>query len=236
VLAASPGVADPLRIAAADYADPVTRYGHDVLGGGGEYETLRLTLSDGRRLSLTLSAPLVFEDLAPRLADLDGDGAPEVLTVESHDRLGAQLRVWTLRDGAPVTAAAFGRIGTRHRWLAPVGAADLTGDGAVEIAYVDRPHLARTLRVWRYLPGPDGTARAEEIATLPGVTNHRIGETVIHGGIRRCDPDRRPEIILADAAFSEILAIRLEAGGLTPRPLGLPATPDNFARALACRG
>jgi hypothetical protein len=72
------------------------------------------------------------------------------------------------------------RIGQRNRWLAPIGAADLDGDGRVEIAYVDRPHLARTLRVWRSRPG--GTLT--EIATATGLTNHRIGEAFITGGIR----------------------------------------------------
>lgn len=232
---AGPAAADSPRIVAAGYADPVSRYGHDVLGGGGEYETLRLALSDGRRLAVTLSPPLVFEDLAPRLVDLDGDGAPEVLTVESHARLGAQIRVWALRDGAVTTVAEFGRIGTRHRWLAPVGAADLTGDGRIEIAWVDRPHLARTLQVWRYLPGPDGTARTERIASLDGVTNHRIGEAVIHGGLRHCTAEGPPEMILADAGFREIVAAAFAGASLDSRPLGLPATPEAFARALACR-
>jgi hypothetical protein len=45
--------------------------------------------------------------------------------------------------------AATPHIGSANRWLAPIGAADLDGDGRVEIAYVDRPHLARTLRIWR---------------------------------------------------------------------------------------
>lgn len=230
-----PAAAEP-HIVAAEYADPVSRYGHDVLGGGGEYETLRLVLSDGRLLAVTLRAPLVFEDLAPRLVDLDGDGAPEVLTVESHERLGAQIRIWALRGGLPVTVAEFGRIGTRHRWLAPIGAADLTGDGATEIAWVDRPHLARTLRVWRYDPDPDGGVRVTALATLEGVTNHRIGEPFISGGLRSCDPAAPPEMILAGAGFVEIVAVRFAAGRLQRRPLGLPATPDGFARALTCDG
>jgi hypothetical protein len=49
----------------------------------------------------------------------------------------------------PVPLASTPWIGQRFRWLAPVAAADLDGDGAMELAYVDRPHLARTLRVWR---------------------------------------------------------------------------------------
>ena len=43
----------------------------------------------------------VFEDTAPRLADLDGDGAPEVVTVVSNFAEGAQVMVWALRDAGP---------------------------------------------------------------------------------------------------------------------------------------
>jgi len=59
-----------------------------------------------------------------------------------------------------------------------VGAADLDGDGFVEVAFIDRPHLAKVLRVWRYVDGDFA-----EVAVMDGVTNHRIGEPDIAGGI-----------------------------------------------------
>ena len=46
----------------------------------------------------------VFEDTAPRLADLDGDGAPEVVTVVSIFDQGAQVMVW----GISTLHGAFG--------------------------------------------------------------------------------------------------------------------------------
>jgi hypothetical protein len=61
---------------AAAYEGPTTRYPHGVLGDTVEYTTLAVTLPDGRTLRTTWDAPVVFEDLAPRLADLDGDGRP----------------------------------------------------------------------------------------------------------------------------------------------------------------
>ena len=123
IAAAGPGAAtEPVS---ARYAEPTTRYPHGVLGDTEEHGSLIVDLGDGRRLRLRLPEARVFEDTAPRLADVDGDGTSEVVTVESDRDRGARLAVWTLRDGrlAPLAASPF--IGTRFRWLAPVGVADL---------------------------------------------------------------------------------------------------------------
>jgi hypothetical protein len=214
-------------ITAASYAAPTRRYPHGVLGDDEEWGALRVTCG-AVRLTATLPQELVFEDVAPRLADVDGDGAAEVVTVESHADLGARLAVWGLEDGRLARRAATPHIGQRNRWLAPLGAADLDGDGRVEIAYVDRPHLARILRVWRYDAG-----RLEQIAALPGVTNHRIGEPYISGGIRDCGDG--VEIIAADAGWRHLLAIQLHAGELAAREIAPVTGRQSFADALACR-
>jgi hypothetical protein len=213
-------------ITAARYQEPTARYPHGVLGDALEWGALVLTLSDGATRHFRLPPTRVFEDIAPRLADIDGDGAPEVIAVESDSARGARLAI--LDENGLVAATPF--IGRRFRWLAPLGAADLDGDGAVEIAWIDRPHLAKTLRVWRYSGG-----RLVEVAQLPGLTAHRIGEPFISGGIRDCGD--RPEIITADAGWSRVMAARLENGRLIARSLGrLDPARRAIAEALACRG
>jgi len=219
-LFAAPAAAE---IVSARYADPTTRYDHGVLGDAVEWGALELRLADGTGRRLVLPETRVFEDTGPRLADLDGDGAPEVIAVESDLRLGARLSVY----GAGGLIAASPFIGQRHRWLAPVGAADLDGDGAMEIAWVDRPHLARILRVWRF---ENGALR--EIASAPGLTNHRVGDDVISGGIRDCGDG--PEMVLAAPDWSRVVTARLVDRRLVTRPLDLPATAPGFRRALAC--
>lgn len=216
-------------VARAWFADPVTRYQHYVLGRRHEPETLWVD-APGNRFdcghALTLAAPHVFEDVAPRLADLDGDGTNEVIVARSHARLGAQVAVYRWTGAGLGLAATTPPIGRSNRWLAIIGAADLDGDGAMEIAYIDRPHLARTLRVWRF--DADGLA---EVAAATGLTNHRIGEAGIASGIRDCAAG--PEILTADAGWTRLVATRLEDGSLVARDLGR-WSDAGLRDALAC--
>jgi len=210
-------------IAAAAYLDPTERYPHGVLGDTVEHATLELTLTDGTRRRFTLGGSDVFEDTEPRVVDLDADGAPEVIAVESGFEGGARLAVY----GPQGVIAATPPIGQGFRWLAVAGAADLDGDGVTEIAYVDRPHLAKTLRIWRY-----ENQSLTQVAALRGVTNHRIGEVDIAGGIRTCDGI--PEVVVATADWRSVLAVRLEDGSLNARVVGPHRNRQSFATAMAC--
>lgn len=221
-----------VSIVSARYEVPLDTYPHRIMGSIREKAVLAVTTSDGRTLRVDLREGLepdhVFEDIAPRVADADGDGAADVIVVETDPQLGAQLAIYSLRLGALVKAHATPHIGQRFRWLAPVGVADLNGDGVTDLAYVDRPHLARTLRVWSWAAGG-----LTEIATLEGVANHRIGDEVISGGIRDCGDG--PEIVTASADWTILLATRLEGDRLTSREIGPHEGRQSFAAALACR-
>ncbi|MDT0682350.1 VCBS repeat-containing protein [Roseicyclus sp. F158] len=215
----------------ASYDAPTGRYPHGALGDDLEWGRLKVRIAGQPPCSwpyadlvAVLPETRVFEDTEPRLADLDGDGAPEVIVVESHRDLGARLAIWGLRRGALDRIAATPAIGTRFRWLAPLGAADLDGDGRAEIAYVDRPHLARTLRIVR-LQG----SRLRPVAEAYGHTNHRIGDTTISGGIRDCGTG--PEIITASPDWSDVQASRLSGGTLRTQVLDA----GDLSAAMECR-
>lgn len=209
------------EIVSASYAEPTPRYQHGVFGETEEWGALAFGLSDDQRMILRLPETRVFEDIAPRLADVDGDGAPEMIVVETDLSLGARLAIY---DEAGFVAATS-LIGQTHRWLAPIGVADLDGDGLIEIAYIDRPHLTRLLRVWRF---QDGTL--VEVAQVEGLTNHRLGDPAIGGGLRDCGAG--PEMITANARWSRLVASRLVGGRIESR---FVAEGVDFAAALDCR-
>lgn len=212
--------ADEIR--SARFTEPTTRYDHGILGDAVEWGALELE-TPGGTITLRLPETHVFEDLAPRLVDVDGDGDSEVMVVETDRARGASLALYD----ATGRIAATPPIGQPYRWLAPLGAADLDGDGLVEIAYVDRPHLAKTLRIWRFERGA-----LTELAAYEGVTNHRIGWDYIAGGIRDCGEG--PEMVLASGDWKSLVTVRLEGGALVAETRG-PWSQDAAQAALTCR-
>ena len=210
-------------ITAAHYIAPTGRYAHGILGDALEWGGLQVSLANGGARRFHLPRDHVFEDIAPRLVDVTGDGAPEVLVVETDVNRGAALAIY----GPEGKITETPHIGQSNRWLAPIGAADLDGDGAVEIAYVDRPHLARVLRVWRFADG-----HLSEVAQMTGLTNHRIGERHISGGLRDCGAG--PEMVLADADWQHVVGVRMSDGQLARRDIGPFAGAESFAKALVC--
>lgn len=210
-------------IVAAALSLPTDRYDHAVLGDAVEWGGLDLTTSAGKALRITLPESRVFEDVTARLADLDGDGDREVVVVETDIARGAMLAVYDAEGRVAATAP----VGETHRWLAPAGIADLDGDGRTEIAYVDRPHLVRDLVIVRL----DGTDLVE-VTRLGGLTNHRIGDSIIRGGVRDCG--NGPELRLADPDWTIAMRVVLQDGRLTAQPLGALAGPLGLDRIMAC--
>ena len=233
-LAATAGRADTQAaaptIAAAHFAEPTTRYDHGVLGDAVEWGALVLDLTGcpdcaqtGRyRETLRLPETRVFEDLAPRLIAGEG-GQVLAMVVETDLARGARLSLY----GAGGLVAATPFLGRPHRWLAPLGAADLDGDGHVEVAYVETPHLGKTLRIWRLAGG-----RLTEVAHRAGVTAHQIGWDYILGAVRNCAAG--PDILAASSDWSRLLVFHLDGRALTATDLG-PWSRTAYAAPLACR-
>jgi len=221
----------PNQILRAEFIEPTERYDHGVLGDAIEWGAMRVTFDacpgcDGarqiRQTIIRLPESRVFEDLAPRIIH-DEFGLTAIMVVETDLRLGARLAIYS--EDRLYHATPF--IGQAHRWLAPIGAADLDGDGVPEIAYVEKPHLSKVLKVWRFTE-----AGLALVAEKSGLTNHRIGEDYISGGIRDCGAG--PEMVTADGNWRYVMATRFDGKRLVSRIVAPFRGRASMDSVLAC--
>ncbi len=147
-----------------------SRYPHGILGDSLEASKLFVETSAGKRLSLTLPNNRVFEDLEPRLIDIDRDGNDEIMIVESDSHLGASLALYGVVGNQLEAVVSTPFIGRANRWLNPLGVGDFDGDGHLDIALVATPHIGGILRLYRL-----SDSKLVQYAEHYGVSTHKIG-------------------------------------------------------------
>ena len=153
----------------AQYAGPTDRYPHGILGDQLEASQL-VVVVDSQFYQLTLSADYVFEDLQPRLFDVNHNGTLEIITIRSHRNKGAGIAIYEIHDQRIQEYAAIEEIGTPNRWLNPVAIFDLNDDEMVDIAWIQTPHIGGRLKVATVTPGQ--ITPIDEVGTY---SNHAIG-------------------------------------------------------------
>lgn len=154
----------------AQYAQPTAKYGHNILGDSIEAQQL-VVLRDGITYTHTLGDPYVFEDIKPRLFDVDNDGQMEIITIRTHVAKGAGIMIYKIVNNALTEFAWVEEIGIPHRWLNIVAIYDLNGDGTTELAWIQTPHVGGILKVTRIKAG-----KLDALSELSRYSNHSIGE------------------------------------------------------------
>ncbi|MFT5485432.1 MAG: hypothetical protein ACI9JL_004117 [Paracoccaceae bacterium] len=225
---------DPKRgdIGGAWYAGRTERYAHGILGDAIEASILRVATRGGRYLKLTLPKTEVFEDRYPRLADLDGDGTTEIVTIRSSVTHGASVTVYGVQDGKLVMRAATEFIGRANRWLNIAGIAPFRRGKGMEIAYVQTPHIGGTLFFYAYEAG-----KLVKVGERAGFSNHQIGSTEMRlSAIADIDGDGggAPELALPSADRRDLRIVGFDKGRLIDR--GAAPLPARIDKAIGIRG
>ena len=225
-------------IAEAWLIAPTTRYDHFVHANRFEAGGVRARLPDGQVVTLLLPDTQVFEDSIVRLADLDQDGADELILVLSSLREGAALAVLEVSPDGIAIAAQTPFIGQRNRWLNPAGIADFDGDGRLEVALVQMPHLVQRLELWRLERG-----QLARVAALDDVSNHRLGTPQQSlAVVADFDGDAIADLAIPDGARRVIRLLRFAGSAEEIARLPLPgeavgdlrqAAPDAFTVRLS---
>lgn len=217
------------HIARTWFGGATDRYQHAVLGDTIEAQTLYAQLANTTdcAIEITLNADSVFEDITPRLADVTGDGKDNIIAIESHRNKGASLAIYGVVDGQLKKVASTPHIGTRYRWLAPIGTADFNADDVLDVAYVETPHLAGVIKVWSFRNN-----KAQLIASKAGYSNHRIGQNYITGGIRNCA--NSAQMVLPDLHWQQTVVATVSDNSIISKVVADNAAADTINRLLQC--
>ncbi len=212
------------------YEEPTRRYGHAILGDAVEAGTLVAKTSGGKVLRLQLPETEVFEDRTPRLADLDGDGTVEIITIRSSLAGGGSVTVYGVVDGQVVERATNGFIGRTNRWLNVAGIADFDGRPGLEIAHVRTPHIGGTLFFHSFRNG-----KLKQVAAIDGFSNHQIGAREMRlSAVTDLDGDGRVELALPSNTRATLRVIAVTDNGAVERAaIALPARID---KAIVAKG
>lgn len=213
-------------VAEAWYTSPTRRYRHAILGDAIEAGAISVKLPDGRVLTHTLPNSQVFEDRYPRLADLDGDGSVEIITIRSSLSKGASVAVFGIRRGAIILRAATNYIGRANRWLNIAGIADFMGAGTKQIAYVETPHIGGTLYFYE-LRGD----KLVRVGRKQGFSNHAIGSREMRlSSVADVNGDGRSDLVLPSANRRKIRMVGFDGNAVIE--LATVALPGQINKAI----
>ena len=182
--------ADNGDIRKAWYGRPTDRYKHGVLGDAIEGGSLVVEMNDGSQREFVLPENQVFEDITPRIHDLDFNGTNEVVAIRSSQTGGAAVVVYGLIDGEVAEVAASSENGLRNRWLNIVGVMPQEKSSTSSIYFVRTPHINGRLN--RLEVGQNGSKDVD--LKQNNFSNHIIGSREL--GLSLLDLGNQPRMLI----------------------------------------
>ncbi len=149
---------------------PSRRLSGGRLGDNLEATAVSVTGRDQLEYRYELPEDSAFEDLLPRVHDINGDGLDEIILVRSRRETGSSLLILGIREGRLQPIAESPPLLAREQWINPIGIADVDGDGKPELLAVHSPHGNGVLMEYRL----EGN-RLIPMHSIDGVSNHVFG-------------------------------------------------------------
>ncbi len=164
------------------------------------------------RARLPVTAPAVYEDLVPVLAQV-GSPRMSILLAKSSPQDGTAIRLLGWRDGGLATLAESAGVGQGQRWSHVLGVVDLSGPGSAEIVAVRTPHAGGVLTAYRRR----GTSLVP-VAKAAGYASHAFGSRNLDQAVMAdLDGNGRAEVVLPRQTRDVLAGLDLEGARLVER-------------------
>lgn len=198
--------------------DPTDRYGHGVLGDSIEAGAIAIVdTATSQTTKITIEAPSVIEGISPMVADIDGDGADDILVTVANGEVGARLAAYRT-DGTLI--AESDPIGQGRRWRNQLGVGPVGPDGSVEIVDVRTPHIGGTVQYFRLI----GDRLDRVAASSPDYTSHSIGSRNLDLGLMVAIDDGPRGVLIPTKDRQTLVFLTRDDEGVTPtQHVELPA-------------
>jgi hypothetical protein len=189
---------------------PTDIYGHSILGDDLEATRITIVETDGQvRVAgqISVDGGKVIEGLSPILADITGDGQPEIVVTVSDAEGGAQIAAYS-EDGKLVGAGP--EVGRGYRWIHQIAAAPFGPGDVIELAAVRTPHVGGMVEYYRLFGG-----HLSVVAHRKGFSTHRIGSRNLDMAVAGdFDGDGAVELLLPNYSFDMLLLLSRTTDGV----------------------
>lgn len=223
------GAAGTHDIAEAFYADPTGRLTQISASAGDAYGTLSAFDRANVLHDFPADPDHAFTGRGPKLADLDGDGNDEIVSLEMG-AAGSRIAIFRLTLAGLERLAMTPNAGDPQALLDLLGIADIDGDGTLDILVSRTGAGGGRLEAYTY------ASRSLRMTwTVPGVVTALPGSKISNvAAIEDYDGDQLPDILVPgrDARSIRLLTFRDRA---LAEPLRIPlpaAISSNFKTVL----
>ena len=150
--------------------EPTTRYDHGIAGDDLEASAIVLIETEPElRIvqTITIAEPDVIEGISAIWADIDNDGARDIIVTVSNNDTGARIIAYRA-DGSLL--AESDPIGLGHRWRHQIAVAEFEPNKPPLLVDIRTPHIGGIVEFFQFKDG-----KLEIVNSINGFSAHSIG-------------------------------------------------------------